>query len=346
MRNGRGLTSLLRESPTRRIAFLVLPTTNLLTIAGPIDVFTLASDVLQQSGRRTTPAYNIELLSSDDSPVPTASGISLTGAKAWKKASRPIDTLLITTSAIRSHMPFDSELLRWVQVASKHVRRLGSVCAGAFVLAASGLLDGRRATTHWSAAGRLAQMYPKVRVDGERIYTRDGHIWTSAGVSAGADLALAMLEEDHGHELALAVARRMVLFLRRPGGQSQFSSQLAAQAAEHHPIRELIAWIVDNLNGDLSVPTLARRAGMSERNFGRIFQKEIGLTPARYVAQQRLETARRMLEETGEKVETIALSAGFGDGEALRRSLQSRLRISPALYRKRFGADENRRIPR
>ena len=140
-----------------------------------------------------------------------------------------------------------------------------------------------------------------------------------------------MLEEDHGHDLALAVARRMVLFLRRPGGQSQFSSQLAAQAAEHHPIRELVAWIVENLNGDLSVPRLARRAGMSERNFGRIFQKQIGLTPARYVAQQRVETARRMLEETHEKIETIAVSAGFGDGEALRRALQSRLRISPAL---------------
>ncbi len=221
---------------------------------------------------------------------------------------------------------------------SKHVRRLGSVCSGAFVLAAAGLLDGRQATTHWSYAGRLAQMYPKVRVDGERIYMRDGHIWTSAGVSAGADLALAMVEEDHGHELALEVARHMVLFLRRPGGQSQFSSQLAAQAAEHHPIRELVAWIADNVNGDLSVPALARRAGMSERNFGRIFQKEVGLTPAHYVAQQRLEAARRMLEETGEKVETIALSAGFGDGEALRRALQSRLRVSPALYRKRFGA--------
>jgi transcriptional regulator GlxA family with amidase domain len=160
---------------------------------------------------------------------------------------------------------------------------------------------------------------------------------------SGADLALAMVEEDHGHELALEVARRMVLFLRRPGGQSQFSSQLAAQAAEHHPIRELVAWIVDNLDGNLSVPILARRAGMSERNFGRIFQKEVGLTPARFVAQQRLEAARRMLEETGENVETIALGAGFGDGEALRRALQSSLRVSPAIYRKRFGADENHR---
>jgi transcriptional regulator GlxA family with amidase domain len=346
MRSERRRISLRRESPTRRLAFLVLGTTHLLTVAGPIDVFKRASDMLQQSGRRTTPAYDIELLSSDGSPIPTHAGVSLAGAKAWKKAGRPIDTLLVTTSASRSQMPFDAELLKWIQVTSKHVRRLGSVCSGAFVLAAAGLLDGRQATTHWDLAATLARMYPKVRVDGECIYTRDGHIWTSAGVSAGADLALAMLEEDHGHELALAVARRMVLFLRRPGGQSQFSSQLAAQAAEHHPIRELVAWIVDNLNSELSVPRLARRAGMSERNFGRIFQKEIGLTPARYVAQQRLETARRMLEETGEKVETIAVSAGFGDGEALRRALQSRLRISPALYRERFGADENRRNPR
>lgn len=344
MRNGRRQTSLRHESATRRISFLVLPATHLLTIAGPIDVFKLGSDLLKKS--RRTPAYEIELLSSDDSPIPTRSGVSLAGGKEWKKATRPIDTLLITTSGIRSQAPFDAELLNWVRAASKHVRRLGSVCAGAFVLAAAGLLDGRQAATHWDLAATLAKMYPKVRVDGERIYTRDGHIWTSAGVSAGADLALAMLEEDHGHELALAVARHMVLFLHRPGGQSQFSSQLAAQAAEHHPIRELVPWIAENLNGDLSVPRLARRAGMSERNFGRIFQKEIGLTPARYVAQQRLETARRMLEETGENVETIAVRAGFGDGEALRRALQSRLRVPPALYRKRFGADENLRVPR
>ena len=213
------------------------------------------------------------------------------------------------------------------------VRRIGSVCAGAFVLAAAGILDSQQATTHWELADVLARRYPSILVDGDRIYTQDGKVWTSAGVSAGIDLALAMVEEDHGHALALDIARRMVVFLRRSGGQKQFSSQLAAQAADHQPIRELVAWISENLDADLSVPALARRVAMSERNFSRVFTQQVNATPARFVARLRMEAAQSKLSETTENVQTIALGVGFGDDETLRRRLQSEAGISPFSYR-------------
>jgi len=233
------------------------------------------------------------------------------------------------------HNTLDPELLDWLRLRASEVRRIASVCAGAFVLAAAGVLDGRRATTHWSASDRLALAYPKISVDADRIFIQDGNVWTSAGVSAGADLALAMLEEDYGQELALQVARHMVLSLRRHGSQSQFSPQLAAQAADRQPIRELIAWVSEHLGADLSVPALARRAGMSERNFSRIFVRQVGTTPARFVARLRLEAARTRLEETTDKIEAVATRAGFGDGETLRRHVRSGLGVSPARYRSR-----------
>jgi transcriptional regulator GlxA family with amidase domain len=214
-------------------------------------------------------------------------------------------------------------LLDWLRARVKDVRRIGSVCSGAFVLAAAGILDGRQATTHWELADELARRYPRISVDGDRIFTHDGNIWTSAGVSAGIDLALAMVEEDHGHALALEIARRMVLFMRRGAGQSQFSSQLAAQAADHQPIRELIAWISEHLDSDLSVPALARRIGMSDRNFSRVFAQQVSTTPARFVAQLRTEAAKAKLAAAPAKLEAVAQSAGFGDGETLRRHLRT-----------------------
>jgi transcriptional regulator GlxA family with amidase domain len=217
----------------------------------------------------------------------------------------------------------DPELIAWLRDRAQDTRRIGSVCAGAFLLAATGMLDGRQATTHWQLADKLAQRYPKIHVDGDRIYTQDGNIWTSAGVSTGVDLALAMVEEDHGHELALEIARRMVLFMRRGAGQRQYSLQLEAQAADHQPIRDLIAWISENLNADLSVPVLASRVGMSDRNFSRVFAQQTGMTPARFVARLRTEAAKAKLAETDDKLETVAQSAGFGDGETLRRHLRA-----------------------
>jgi transcriptional regulator GlxA family with amidase domain len=328
-----------QEWPTRRISLLIFPRVHLMNLAGPLDVFARASQVLTRAGKRQSPAYEIELLTMDDLPLVTASGLRLVGGRPWTQALTPIDTLLLVASASELVSPIAPELLSWLRASADSVRRIGSVCSGAFALAAAGILDGRRATTHWKLAGKLAQRYPQISVDADRIFVQDGNVWTSAGVSAGADLALAMVEEDHGHALALEIARHMVLYLRRPGGQSQFSSQLAAQAADLQPIRELVAWISEHLDADLSVPVLAKRAAMSGRNFSRVFSQQVGTTPARFVARLRLQAAKARLEQTTDKVETIASRAGFGDGETLRRHLRSE-GITPRLYRARMGPSD------
>lgn len=293
-----------------------------MNIAGPLDVFTRASMALSRAGKRRSPAYEIELLTTDDPPLVTASGLSLVGARQWTQAVTPMDTLLLIAGA-ELDSSIEPELLAWLRASADRVRRIGSVCSGAFALAAAGILDGRRATTHWNMADKLARRYPRVSVDADKIFVQDGNVWTSAGVSTGADLALAMVEEDYGHAVALDVARHMVLFLRRAGGQSQFSTQLEAQAADRQPIRELIAWISDHLDADLSVHALARRAGMSDRNFSRVFSRQVGTTPASFVARLRLQAAKARLEATTDNVETIASQAGFSDGEALPRRFRS-----------------------
>ena len=320
----------LREWPTRRIALLVLPGIHLTSLAGPLDVFTRASAALSRAGKRRSAAYQVELLTADEMPLLTGSGFGLIGGRRWSEAGNPIDTLLVLASSNVAQSRVDPDLLAWLRTRAPGIRRIGSVCAGAFLLAAAGILDGRRATTHWELADALAQRYPNISVDGDRIFTQDGNVWTSAGVSSGTDLALAMVEEDHSHALALEIARRMVLFMRRGGGQSQYSSQLAAQAAEHQPIRELIAWISEHLDADLSVPALARRAGMSERNFSRVFTKQVATTPARFVARLRTDAAQAKLASTPEKLEAVAEMAGFGDGETLRRHLRSASGSLPA----------------
>jgi len=312
-----------KEWPTRQVVFLALPGMNLTTLAGPVDVFTRASIHLNRSGKRRTPAYAIQLLTQDESPLCTTPGLSILGGTPWREAHGPIDTLLALASGDAARTRIDPDLLAWIGARVEDTRRVGSICSGAFLLAAAGVLDGRQATTHWQLADLLASRYPQIRVDGDRIYTRDGNIWTSAGVSAGVHLALAMVEEDYGHELAVEIARHMVLFMRRGPSQRQFSPQLAAQATEHQPIRELIAWVSENLNADLSVPALARRAGMSERNFSRVFTQQVTMTPARFVARLRTEAAKAKLEATADKLDTVAQSAGFGDGETLRRHLRA-----------------------
>jgi transcriptional regulator GlxA family with amidase domain len=206
------------------------------------------------------------------------------------------------------------------------------------VLAAAGLLDGRRATTHWAYCDQLAAAHPAVRVERDPIYVHDGNVWTSAGVTAGIDLSLALVEADLGRALALLLARWFVMFVRRAGGQSQFSAQLGVQAADREPLRELQAWIVDHPETALDVPALARRAGMSVRHFARVFAAEVGVSPAVYVERVRLETARRLLESTGLSIDRVAEGAGFGTPESLRRAFARRVGVSPREYRARFGA--------
>jgi transcriptional regulator GlxA family with amidase domain len=231
----------------------------------------------------------------------------------------------------------DVALLGWLKEIAVHARRLGSVCTGAFLLAKAGLLDGRSATTHWAYADELASRYPRVTVDSHPIWVQDGNVYTSAGVTTGMDLSLWFVEQDHGSEVALAVARSLVLFLRRPGGQAQFSVSLSTQAARKNTLFELQVWMAENLDRELSVETLAARTAMSSRNFARSFVRELGITPARYVEQLRLEAVRHRLETTEMSLEEIASACGFGRAEIMRRAFVRCLGIPPARYRDHFG---------
>jgi transcriptional regulator GlxA family with amidase domain len=227
--------------------------------------------------------------------------------------------------------------LNWLRDRCGRSRRFGSVCTGALVLAEAGLLDGRRATTHGNWCEELARDYPRVTVDPAPIYVRDGNCYTSAGVTAGIDLALALVQEDLGRSAALKVAQMMVVFLQRPGGQSQFSATLMAQTSESRPLSDLLAWLPDNIRRDLSIESLARRAAMSPRNFARLFREEVGKTPARYVEELRLEAARRQIESTAMTLEEVAMCCGITSAEILRRAFVRRLGVTPRHYRASFG---------
>jgi transcriptional regulator GlxA family with amidase domain len=323
-----------RLSP-RQIAILAFPEVQSLDVTGPLEVFAGAQTLIEAVGRDDR-GYEVSILSRDGAPLRTSSGLQIVPHGSFSEAPRHLDTLILAGGYGSHAASKDSATLEWIASASKGARRTASVCTGAFLLAAAGLLDGRRATTHWSAAKELAKRYPMVQVDPEPIFLRDGPIWTSAGVTAGMDLALALVEEDLDRDAALAIARQLVLFLRRPGNQSQFSATLAAQEPVREPLRDVRRYIVENLAGELSVEALAQRAHMSPRHFARLFRAETGVTPARYVESIRLEAARRALEDSAQPVSTVALSCGFGTPETMRRSFLRGLGVSPAEYRRRF----------
>ena len=315
---------------------LAFPDAQVLDVTGPLEVFAGTARALVAAGRHAHPAYQVELLAAQPGPLTTSGGLVLHATRGFASVAGGIDTLLVA-GGIGSRTALKNEaLLAWLRRMAPRVRRLASVCTGALVLAEAGLLDGRRATTHWGSCAQLAERYPRVRVEPDAIFVRDGHIWTSAGVTAGMDLALALVEEDLGREVALAAARQLVLFLKRPGGQSQFSAQLAAQEAEREPVRRLQSWIVEHPGADLSVGELARRAAMSPRNFARVFRDQIGTTPARFVTQVRVEAARRRIEDSREGMEEIASACGFASAEVMRRAFLRTVRVSPAAYRTRF----------
>jgi transcriptional regulator GlxA family with amidase domain len=321
---------------SRHVAVVAFPDAEVLDITGPLEVFSQAARILGTRGVRRDPAYRIEVLARRAGPVVTSSGIRLVAERAVSDVKGGIDTLLVAGGRGTAAALGDALLLAWLRRMARRVQRLASVCSGTFLLAEAGLLDGRRATTHWEVCGELGRRYPRVIVEDDPIFVRDGNLYTSAGVTAGMDLALALVEEDHGRDLALGVARQLVLFLKRPGGQSQFSAQLAVQAADREPLRALQAWIADHLAEDLSIPALARRAAMSERNFARVFTREVGATPARFVERARIEAARRRLEESGDGLDEIAAQCGFGSAEILRRAFLRLLRVAPSAYRLRF----------
>jgi transcriptional regulator GlxA family with amidase domain len=315
---------------------VVYPNVQVLDVTGPLEVFARTSRWLIDQGRRSEPAYTVELVGARRGPVVCSSGLELLVRRSFAEVRGGIDTLLVAGGIGFQDELREPSVIGWIRRMAPRVRRLGSVCTGAFLLAEAGLLDGCRATTHWRRCGELADRYPQVTVDPDPIFVRAGRVYTSAGVTAGMDLALALVEEDEGHEVALAAARELVMFVKRPGGQSQFSVPLMAQATDHQPLRELQAWISEHPADTLSVAALARRAAMSPRNFARVFTREVGVTPARFVEGARVEAARRRLEDSSLGVDAIASKCGFGSAEIMRRTFLRTLRVNPVDYRRRF----------
>ncbi|MFJ2211422.1 GlxA family transcriptional regulator [Streptomyces sp. NPDC101062] len=301
-----------------------------LDVTGPVEVFAAANTAAGDPA-----AYRIRTATLDGAPVRTSSGLTLVPDTTLAAAPDP-HTLLVPGGA-GTRGP-DPRLIDWVREHAPRARRLVSVCTGALLLAEAGLLDGRRATTHWGATDLLARNHPAVDVDPDPIYVRDGELFTSAGVTSGIDLALALVEEDLGRDVALSVARHLVVFLRRPGNQAQFSAQSTARTAMSAPLLEVQSWIGEHPGDDLSVEALAGRARLSPRHFARAFRSETGTTPGRYVEHVRLEHARRMLEESADGVEAISRSCGYGTPEAMRRAFVKTLGTAPAEYRRRFRA--------
>jgi len=314
-----------------RIAILAFPRFQLLDVAGPADVFAEASHQLGDPK-----AYQVSVISTDEGLLRSSSGLRMAVDATVATHRGRIDTLLVAGSPRRDDMAVDEDLRRWLQRQASTARRYGSVCTGAFALASAGLLDGKRVATHWNSTDLLAADHPDACVEPDAIYVKDGRLFTSAGVTAGMDLALAMVEDDHGRELALRVARQLVMFLKRPGGQSQFSAHLAAQTAERSDVSAIQDYVLAHLRADLSVPALAKRAGMSERTFARVFRDETGTTPAEFVENARIDAARRMAEESDLPAKRLADAVGYANVDGFRRAFGRRLGLTLVEYRRRF----------
>ncbi|XXU41842.1 GlxA family transcriptional regulator [Sorangium sp. So ce1000] len=304
-------------------------------VVGPVDVFAFASEIASPKGPGAPPAYAVEIATVSGGVIRTISGVQIVAHKALEDVA-PADTVLVAGGETRDAVR-DARLLGWLRAATSEVRRMGAVCTGAFILAAAGLLAGHRAATHWRTAAALARQFPAVEVDPDAIFVRSGKIYTSAGTTASIDLALALVEEDLGYDVALEVARGMVVFLKRPGGQSQFSRPLLAQTAAAGPLQRVIEWALRHLEADLRVEVLAEKAGMSPRNFARTFARALQTTPAKFVEAARLEQARACLEGGRASIKQLARDCGFGTDERMRRAFQRTLQVTPEEYRRRFG---------
>jgi transcriptional regulator GlxA family with amidase domain len=318
---------------TRQVVIVGHPGALGMELLGMRDILDLTNRLARERG--LAQPYRVELATHDGEPIALMGGLRLDPVRELGRI-RSIDTLIVVGGPIAHEAAEQPDLIAAVRRAVPRSRRVVGVCTGAFILARTGVLDDRRATTHWMFGDLLADRCPAVRVDTDPIYVRDGEVWTSAGVTAGFDMLLAIVEEDVGADLARAVAQILVLYLRRTGNQTQFSVQLGAQFADRRPLRDLQAWIADNPAADLSLAALADRMHLSPRHFARVFTTEVGLPPGRYVEQVRLEAARRMLEEGSRPVETVATAVGFGGGQALRRAFLATFGVSPAEYRRRF----------
>jgi transcriptional regulator GlxA family with amidase domain len=319
-------------SMTRKVALVGYPGAQSLDIVGPLEVFSMANRFGDPRG------YEVILASPEGGTIVCNSGLNLAGSVALKELPDDIDTILVaggSEDALRQVA--DEHVVHWLRTRARTSRRVGSVCSGAFVLAAAGVLDGRRATTHWAFCEEMRSFRPAVLLEPDAIFVADPPFYTSAGVTAGIDLCLSMVEADQGPQVALAIARNLVLFMRRPGGQTQYSAGLNVQAAATPRLRQLIGDVSADPCGDLSVPQLASRVGMSERTFSRVFQKETGVGPAAFVEMARVNRAKALLETSDWPLDRVAERAGFGSVEGLHRAFNKRVGVTPGEYRGRFG---------
>jgi transcriptional regulator GlxA family with amidase domain len=323
-----------RSSPNlvRKIDVLAFPAVQLLDVTGPMQVFASANDIVADAGGARP--YRLRIVAQGGEVVTASAGVTL-AAGPLTSCDEALDTLIVAGGEGVDSASEDPVLVDWVRRKASKARRVASICTGAFLLGAAGVFDGRRAATHWKFCAGLAERYPAVRVEPDPIFICDGPVWTSAGVTAGIDLALALVEQDLGRSVALAVARYLVVFLKRPGGQAQFSATLALQVADDR-FGSLHDWISEHLASDLSLSVLADQAGMSERTFSRRYAQATGHTPARAIERLRVEAARRLLSESRLPVKRIAQLCGFGSEETLRRSLLRLLSVTPQDYRSRF----------
>lgn len=320
---------------SRQVVMVIYPDAHILDVAGPIEILTGTHLFIKEDIK----PYNITVVAEKAGPVSTTCGLTLQADKSFEAARRsrePIDTLFVAGGHGTSDALKNKSLLNYVRWASERANRVVSICTGAMILAEAGLLDNRRATTHWFWCPLLAKSYPSIKVEPDALFVRDEHIWTSAGVTAGMDLSLALIEQDWGHEIALQIARYNVMYMMRPGGQAQFSAQLIAQQHDSGPLTDTLDFILNNVGDNLTVTTLAARACMSERSFARKFKEATHMTPAQYVEIARLQSARTQLEQTDDLIEVVALNVGFVNPERMRRAFQRHLGISATDYRDRF----------
>ena len=324
------------DQTCRHIGMLAFAGCEILDVCGPLDIFCYTNVILKQLGKTSQPVYSFEILAEQAGPVATTFGVKIVADRGFAEAGDEFDTLIVAGGMGAMATRENGEMIEWIGQRALTARRVASICTGAFLLAECGMLDGLRATTHWLFCEQFAQEYPEVKVEPDRIYIRENAIYTSGGITAGIDLALALVEEDWGSEIANRVARFLLVFFRRPGGQSQFSSFIPVEAKTRMDVRELQGWIIDNPSADLSVEALAERLSMSPRNFSRVFLKEVGSTPASFVEQVRINVARSKIEQTKLPLKLICEQCGFGSDEQMRRVFQRHLKVSPQDYRERF----------